>query len=83
MSASRRPSDRGPDAADVDGVHGAGIVISCEHGGNRIPARYREWFTRHRALLASHRGFDPGALRAQHAKPREPRVGLLPGVDYR
>lgn len=62
MSASRRPSDRGPDTADVDGVHGAGIVISCEHGGNRIPARYREWFTRYRALLASHRGFDPGAL---------------------
>jgi len=38
------------------------VVISCEHGGNRIPAAYRPLFRRHRAALESHRGFDPGAL---------------------
>ncbi len=39
-----------------------GIVITCEHGGNRIPAPYRALFQDHRALLDSHRGYDAGAL---------------------
>src|SRR5690242_9273678 len=38
------------------------LVVSCEHGGNRIPAAYRELFRSARRLLASHRGYDPGAL---------------------
>ena len=38
------------------------IVITCEHGGNRIPSPYRDLFHAHQALLDSHRGFDPGAL---------------------
>ena len=38
------------------------LLITCEHGGNRIPARYRPLFRRHRAALESHRGYDPGAL---------------------
>jgi predicted N-formylglutamate amidohydrolase len=38
------------------------FVISCEHGGNRIPLAYRSLFKRHRAALESHRGYDPGAL---------------------
>jgi predicted N-formylglutamate amidohydrolase len=37
-------------------------IVTCEHGGNRVPrelaARFRAWH----ALLASHRGYDPGAL---------------------
>ena len=37
-------------------------VVTCEHGGNRIPARYRARFAGHEALLATHRGYDPGAL---------------------
>ena len=41
---------------------GHGLVITCEHGGNRIPSRYRDLFHDHQALLDSHRGFDPGAL---------------------
>lgn len=39
------------------------LLVSCEHGGNTIPPRYRALFRRHRAALASHRGYDPGALR--------------------
>ena len=39
-----------------------GLVITCEHGGNRIPSVYRDLFHAHQALLDSHRGFDPGAL---------------------
>jgi predicted N-formylglutamate amidohydrolase len=38
------------------------IVVSCEHGGNAVPMRYRPLFAAHRALLASHRGYDRGAL---------------------
>lgn len=41
---------------------GAALVITCEHGGNRIPPPYRVLFAPHRALLQSHRGFDAGAL---------------------
>lgn len=37
------------------------LLITCEHGGNRIPARYRPLFAGCEALLQSHRGFDPGA----------------------
>jgi predicted N-formylglutamate amidohydrolase len=39
-----------------------GLVITCEHGGNRIPGPYRDLFRTHLALLNTHRGFDPGAL---------------------
>jgi predicted N-formylglutamate amidohydrolase len=37
------------------------LLITCEHGGNRIPARYRTLFAGFGALLQSHRGYDPGA----------------------
>lgn len=39
------------------------FIITCEHGGNRIPAPYRYLFRDHRAMLNTHRGYDPGALR--------------------
>jgi predicted N-formylglutamate amidohydrolase len=38
------------------------LLVTCEHGGNRIPAPYRSRFRYARRLLASHRGYDPGAL---------------------
>ena len=38
------------------------LLITCEHGGNKIPAQYRPLFRKHRAELESHRGYDPGAL---------------------
>ena len=38
------------------------FVVTCEHGGNRIPAPCRRLFRDQRALLDSHRGYDPGAL---------------------
>jgi len=38
------------------------FLITCEHGGNRIPAMCRVLFHGQQALLDSHRGFDPGAL---------------------
>jgi predicted N-formylglutamate amidohydrolase len=38
------------------------FLVTCEHGGNRIPAPYRALFDEHAALLDTHRGYDPGAL---------------------
>lgn len=43
-------------------MSGPRCLITCEHGGNRIPAAYRALFAGQEALLASHRGWDPGAL---------------------
>jgi predicted N-formylglutamate amidohydrolase len=36
--------------------------MTCEHGGNRVPAAYAHLFRRHQRLLNSHRGYDPGSL---------------------
>lgn len=38
-------------------------VVTCEHGGNRIPAAYADLFCGRQSLLSTHRGYDPGALR--------------------
>jgi predicted N-formylglutamate amidohydrolase len=38
------------------------FLVTCEHGGNRIPAAYRDSFVGREAVLQSHRGFDFGAL---------------------
>lgn len=37
-------------------------LLSCEHGGNRVPADYAALFAGQADLLAGHRGFDIGAL---------------------
>jgi predicted N-formylglutamate amidohydrolase len=36
------------------------LVLSCEHGGNRVPAPFRKLFPKQ--ILNTHRGYDPGAL---------------------
>lgn len=38
------------------------FIISCEHGGNKIPKAYRPFFNGRKPLLQSHEGFDSGAL---------------------
>lgn len=40
------------------------LLVTCEHAGNAVPARWAHCFARARAqaLLRSHRGWDPGAL---------------------
>jgi len=38
------------------------LLVSCEHGGNRIPGAYLSLFDEWSAILNSHRGHDPGAL---------------------
>lgn len=38
------------------------LVVSCEHGGNEVPAELEPLFAARREHLTSHRGWDPGAL---------------------
>lgn len=37
------------------------FVVTCEHGGARVPVAYRALFMGAEAVLASHRGWDPGS----------------------
>lgn len=46
-------------------------VITCEHGGNQIPAAYASYFQEAAAVLHSHRGYDPGALELYHLLAKE------------
>ena len=69
-------------AADLDdqpGIRPEVLVLTCEHGGNRVPARYRGLFAsrRARAALASHRGHDIGALTVARALQRRFGVPLV------
>lgn len=36
------------------------LIVSCEHGGNRVPSAFKTLFSE--KFLASHRGYDAGAL---------------------
>lgn len=38
------------------------VVVTCEHAGNEIPPEYERLFTGAGSVLASHRGWDPGAM---------------------
>ena len=46
----------------LEGTSIYAFLITCEHGGNCIPAPYHELFRDEQALLDSHRGYDAGAL---------------------
>jgi len=44
-----------------------GIIITCEHGGNRIPEQYRIYFSGRHDLVRSSRAYDPGAMEMARA----------------
>jgi len=37
------------------------IIVTCEHGANRVPKKYRHLFASAENILATHRGYDIGA----------------------
>ena len=51
-------------------------LVSCEHGGNRVPARFKHAFDGAAKVLNSHRGLDYGALDLARAFGRE--LGVEP-----
>ncbi|PKO61840.1 MAG: N-formylglutamate amidohydrolase, partial [Betaproteobacteria bacterium HGW-Betaproteobacteria-17] len=59
------------------------LLITCEHGGNRIPARYRPLFAGFEALLQSHRGYDPGALALARDMAKELAASLFVSTTSR
>jgi len=46
-------------------------IFTCEHGGNRIPPRYRHLFKGQARALTSHLGWDRGALQLARACARD------------
>ena len=52
------------------------VLVSCEHGGNRVPKEYASLFEGAADVLATHRGFDLGALEVARALGRD--LGVEP-----
>jgi predicted N-formylglutamate amidohydrolase len=52
------------------------LVVSCEHGGNRVPAAYAPLFADAADVLATHRGYDLGAIEVARAFGRT--LGVTP-----
>lgn len=59
------------------------MVISCEHGGNRVPPPYRKLFAGSDHLLASHRGFDAGTLELGRRMARTMDCPIVVSQDTR
>jgi len=59
------------------------LLITCEHGGNRIPAAYRKYFSGHFDLVRTHHGFDPGALEMAREMAHALNAPLLASVITR
>lgn len=53
-------------------------LVTCEHGGNEIPAELQPYFdgTYGRRMLDSHRGWDPGSLQAARSIAAELSAAL-------
>lgn len=59
------------------------LLITCEHGGNRVPAAYLHCFNGARGLLSTHRGWDPGALMVAGRLARRLKAPLVAGTVSR
>lgn len=53
---------RAPASSSATGRLDFFFLVSCEHGGRRVPPACRPFFAGGGEALASHRGYDPGAL---------------------
>lgn len=58
-------------------------LITCEHGGNRIPHQYDDLFQEYRAVLSTHEGYDRGALPLAKTLARRMKAGLIYSVTSR
>jgi predicted N-formylglutamate amidohydrolase len=53
------------------------LVITCEHGGNKVPRTYRSLFKNFKKLLKTHRGADMGALNLAQTMSRSLQAPLF------
>lgn len=59
------------------------LLLTCEHGGHRVPRRWAPLFAEHVHLLASHRGWDPGTLRLGRTLARRLNCPLIASTTTR
>lgn len=59
------------------------LLLTCEHGGHRVPRAYRSLFAGHRDLLRTHRGWDGGALQVARSMARRLGVPLFAATTTR
>jgi predicted N-formylglutamate amidohydrolase len=59
------------------------LLLTCEHGGNRVPRAYRALFAGGQALLRTHRGWDGGALLVARGLARRLGVPLFAATTTR
>jgi predicted N-formylglutamate amidohydrolase len=59
------------------------LVLSCEHGGHRVPAGYRHLFEGANATLESHRGWDRGALHCARRLAKTLKAPLMAATTTR
>lgn len=59
------------------------LVITCEHGGNSVPAPYRSLFSKADGVLESHRGYDLGALQLATELARRFQAPLIASTTTR
>ena len=59
------------------------IVLTCEHGGNRVPRSAAKIFRGWQRLLAGHRGWDPGALAVARLLARQLDAPLVSSTNTR
>jgi predicted N-formylglutamate amidohydrolase len=59
------------------------MILTCEHGGNRVPAGFAGLFRIDRQVLQTHRGYDQGALELARAMSRHFRAPLIASTTTR
>lgn len=52
------------------------LFLTCEHAGNKIPARYKKLFAKNQGVLRTHRGSDPGAAAIAREVAKQTRTPL-------
>jgi predicted N-formylglutamate amidohydrolase len=57
-------------AGKAGGREPGGILLTCEHASNAVPAPHRPLFARRQGVLATHRAFDIGARTVARAMAR-------------
>ncbi|MEZ4331532.1 MAG: N-formylglutamate amidohydrolase [Myxococcota bacterium] len=69
--------------ADDRGRGDARLVLTCEHASAFVPPAFASLFAGDRAVLATHRGFDAGALDVARSLARRLRAPLVAGATTR
>ena len=59
------------------------LLLTCEHGGNDVPREFESLFDGAGEVLASHRGWDPGALQLAEFLAEQFEVTLISATATR